>query len=112
MLEEKFLIAENPPSMPGPGLVLCTELPFLIGKVIQFKTPEEVKEFTERRNNYIYAFCKGYRIAIQISKQLTKYVPKGETVNYLEITEAMADYWLNNKILKNESHHKRYKDEI
>src|SRR5215831_331022 len=64
-IEEEFLFAENPESLPGPGLILRTKPPFLVGKVVNFKTEEDLEEYFDRKGLIgIAKRCQGYRIVI------------------------------------------------
>lgn len=117
MIQEPFLICENPESMQGPGLVISTAPPFWIGKVIQVKDIEQADRFTRMSQNSIsYGKVVGYRIYIEVfTKLFRQIVDKPTQVEYVGqlqwMPRQMAEFYLQNKILKNAGYYKRYKEQ-
>jgi hypothetical protein len=109
-LETDFLLCENPASMPGPGLVLAFNPPHFIGKVVNFKTDEEAQSFIDKQEGDVYGFCKGYRIAVIIIDVLGQF-HSSQVPLVPESAKQMANFYLENKILKNAGYYKRYKQD-
>jgi hypothetical protein len=107
-LNTNFFICENPDSMPGPGIVLWLHPPYWCGKVVQFKSDDELAHF-KANSSRIFFQCSGYRIGLIIIGSLENVVIHSDNNN--EPFQMMADYFLTNKILKNGSYYKRYKQE-
>lgn len=109
MFEEKFIIAENPVSMPGPGLVIGVQDPYFVAKVVQFKTEEEMDSFVCGAGNInFFGKCDGYMIGVLVFMNLK--VPQYKMIPNDFYLEEMAEFYLQNKILKNDRHYQKYKD--
>ncbi len=107
LLQERFLLCDNPDSMPGPGLVLYVYPPFWIGKIVQFKTEDELTAFMVNKKTLVYK-CDGYRIGLVIIGGLIN-APVSDKV--IKPFNEMANFLLEKKILKNAGYYKRYKEE-
>ncbi len=107
--QSPFLLAENPPGIPGPGLVIGTQPPFFIGKVIQFKTNEEMQDYlskvTEEQSRFFQ--CPGYRIGLLINSSLLTRPDTSPSTSYCN---SMAEFYLHHKINRNASYYKKYKE--
>lgn len=107
MFIERYILAENPPSMPGPGLIICRDKPHWIGKVVQFKEEDELASFKINSINADKFFqCPGYRIGILVFDKLEA-TEKNNLFD--EVGEQMALYYFNNKILPSATYYRRYK---
>lgn len=99
-----FFIALGCEEIPAPHLVIQTDSPYWIGKIIQFKTSDELASF---KANSLYAEdfyqCRGYRIGVYIVDSFHV----GMTHDITGFN--MAEYFLNNKILPNHGYYKKYK---
>ena len=109
-ITEEFLFVENPESMPGPGLILQTKPPFLLGKVVNFKTREEMKIYLTRKGGLGFIKnCPGYLVCVIPIEPLMY----SETIMNNEVIrayEGMANFYLEKKIKRNEGYYKRYRE--
>ncbi len=113
-ITDEFLFVENPESMPGPGLILHTRPPFLLGKVVNYKSNDEMHEHLMRmiengKGKFQYGRCPGYNIIIIPAASLEEFEDmRGAEMHYRLFH--MGQFYLNKKIMKNEGYYKRYKE--
>lgn len=100
-IKQYYLIAENPDSMPGPGLIIYMNPPFFVGKV--------VNNFLDTTNN-VHGVCRGYKIAIVYAGTLLEEIEPTLKQFLQSVFDEMAEFYLQKKIMKNEGYYKRYKD--
>lgn len=102
----EYIFCELPEGMKGVSAIFHTRHPFELGVVSQFRTEDDLAQF--KVNAFMeYSQVPGYRIVISHRINFA-----GDRTNASkELLEGMADYFLTNKVQKNGSYYKRYKED-
>jgi hypothetical protein len=103
-----FLHAKSPLE-PATDYILCTRPPFYLGKVIQFKQADALKDFIADKNAkgpFVGAQVQGYNILVVYAGSLSRWQMMDDN-----IFEQMAADYLTNRIKQREQRFKRYKTE-
>lgn len=90
-----FLFIEPAPNMPGAGFLLVTSPPFYIAKILKFKP--------DQATGQPGVFVPDYNICIRPHTSLLAAEPPPAS-----LLEQMANYYLQQKILPNKPHYKKY----
>ena len=88
----------DPVNFPGAGLILYTEMPHYLGRVVKYK-PSEFAAL----NKGVFAQCEGFSIVIQEMEGLL-----GHRATQSALSD-MANFYLTVKILPNLGYYKKFK---
>lgn len=102
MLPE-FIFCDSP-EIPGPGMVLSTKSPFVIGKVVKFDSDEKLRAWGRENGDYYFMKIPGYNIAIYYYDALAD-----GTIELEDTIKAMCEFYKYEKISKNAGYYKRNK---
>lgn len=102
-------------TLPGAGFIMQLEKPFYIGKVLKFKTDQELAIFAEKQKQtgtFISGKPYDYRILINYYTSLLPHTfnTNAEADQVAKVFREMADFYLTEKIQPNAPHYKRYKE--
>ncbi len=104
----KFFYCSNDQELPGAGMVLCTERPYRLFRVLKF-SPEDEKIFLNKKTAAIK--IPGYRIYLQEFTQLEHWaVSQLVEKQPFEKISQLVKFYIDEKITPNAYQFKRYRE--
>ncbi len=106
-----FFYCENKKEHPGAGFILYACAPYFMASVYKFKEANDLKNYLKAHADVKYIQLEGYNILIvsfaSLENQFNN-IRFDQDLVTPAILEGMRKFYLEEKILPNESYHKRF----
>lgn len=99
----------------GAGMILLTTYPYIMGRIILYKSHDDMLRDCKTKKVDMYSIVPGYTIAIQFAGIFPNnrlVVDIGMLANIQIILHQMAQLFLDERVFNKPGYYKKYKDEV
>lgn len=107
----EFLYCENKSELPGPGIVLQTKFPWIIGRVVYYDGYEEMVHTIAKSDLIAHCIVPDYNICIQFAGALNSHKITVNPAPLHQINQTivdMAQFYLDEKVSEKKGFYKKY----
>jgi hypothetical protein len=107
-----FILSDSIGALKSKQLIICTNSPFVVGRVYQFGTGEEMGKWIDRHPGAAICMITGYRMLIAYQGCMLKQDERAEVAMQAYVMRAlhmMRDFYLQDKIMVTPTKYNRFK---